>query len=63
MTRARRSEHAEAFTVSDGFDEAFTQLVSGAVVGQQQHVEARVRRRQPTSAVINSQSRVLDVIF
>jgi len=57
-----RSEHAEALAVGDGFDEALAQLVLGAVVGQQQHVEARVRRRQPAQHVI-TQRRSAHFVF
>lgn len=38
------SEHAKTFGVGDGFQQSFPQLVFAAVLGQQQHVKASVRR-------------------
>lgn len=41
----RGSEHAKTFGVGDGFQQSLSQLLLAAVLGQQQHVKASVRRR------------------
>ena len=38
------SEHAEPFGVGDGFEQSLFQLLPGAGLWKQQHVEAGVRR-------------------
>ena len=40
------SEHAEALGVCDGLKQTFLQLLFARVIGQQQHVETRMGRRQ-----------------
>lgn len=38
------SEHAKTFGIGDGFQQSLPQLLFAAVLGQQQHVKASVRR-------------------
>lgn len=39
------SEHAKAFGIGDRFQQSLPQLLLVAVLGQQQHIKAGVRRR------------------
>lgn len=39
------SEHAKPFGISDGFQQSLSQLLLVAVLRQQQHIKAGVRRR------------------
>lgn len=43
--RSRGSEHAKPFGIGDGFQQSLPQLLLAAVLRQQQHVKASVRRR------------------
>lgn len=39
------SEHAKTFGIGDGFQQSLPQLLLAAILRQQQHVKASVRRR------------------
>ncbi len=42
---SRGSEHAKPFGIGDGFQQSLPQLLLAAVLRQQQHIKASVRRR------------------